>query len=322
VAVYVDDLLFVGPDRNLIGRHLDTLETEYGIKRLGDANFILGIQVIRRSDGTIALSQRQYLEDVLTRFGMRNAKPASTPLVPNTVLEPGLVKPDEATSRRYRQLIGSLTYAMTGTRPDLAFAVGYLGRFSEKPTSEHWAAGMHVLRYIAGTLDYGLAYGQPGSDLVLRGYSDSTWILCPETSRSTNGYVITLGGCAIAWQSHRQSRIASSSTDAEYLGLTDCSKTIIGVRDLLGELGLTQNGPTTLYGDNTGANALARNPAAHQRTRHVRLTEHLVREHVAAGHVSIQYLPTDDMCADTLTKPLPAPAFIKFRAQLGVVKVN
>ena len=322
VAVYVDDLLFVGPDRDLIGRHLDTLETEYGIKRLGDANFILGIQVIRRSDGTIALSQRQYLEDVLTRFGMRDAKPASTPLVPNTVLEPGLVKPDEATSRRYRQLIGSLTYAMTGTRPDLAFAVGYLGRFSEKPTSEHWAAGMHVLRYIAGTLDYGLAYGQPGSDLVLRGYSDSTWISCPETSRSTNGYVITLGGCAIAWQSHRQSRIASSSTDAEYLGLTDCSKTIIGVRDLLGELGLTQNGPTTLYGDNTGANALARNPAAHQRTRHVRLTEHLVREHVAAGHVSIQYLPTDDMCADTLTKPLPAPAFIKFRAQLGVVKVN
>ena len=327
IALYVDDLLFVGPDRSNLDAALDGLEQEYGVKRLGDAEYVLGIQIKRKADGSIALSQRRYMEDVLERFGMADCAPSSVPMSPSSTLltaaSPGKGHNSTPTDqRRYRQLIGSLTYAMTGTRPDIAYAVSTLGRFANAPTSAHWQAAVDVLRYLKGTLDEGIIYGPRGSPLTMQGRSDATWITCPETSRSVNGYHINMAGAAIAWASCRQRRCACSSSDAEYLGLGDCTRTIVGLRKFLNEIHCVQDKPTPLQGDNQGANALAKNPEHHQRSRHVRLSEHIVREHVAEGLVDITYLPTDDMSADALTKPFGPGKFIKFKEDMGVRKIG
>ncbi|MEQ4601614.1 MAG: reverse transcriptase domain-containing protein, partial [Pseudomonas amygdali] len=326
IALYVDDLLFVGPDRNSINEVLDGLEQEYGVKRLGDAEYILGIQICRGDNGTIGLSQQRYIQDVLDRFGLTDCMPSSVPMSPSSTLltsAPTKAKTTKPTDqRRYRQLVGALTYAMTGTRPDIALAVSTLGRFANDPADEHWQAGLDVLRYLKGTMDEGLVYGPVAAPLTLSGRSDATWISCPETSRSVNGYHINLGGAAIAWSSRRQRRCACSSTDAEYLGLGDCTRTIVGLRDFLSEIHCPQPGPTLVHGDNQGANALAKNPEHHQRSRHVRLSEHIVREHVSEGLVNIQYLPTNEMSADALTKPLGASKFIPFKREMGVVKIK
>ena len=320
IGLYVDDLMMIGPNADHINQLLDGLEEEYGVKRLGNAKYILGIQILRSSDGSIKLSQRRYLKEVLARFDLSNCRALDAPMSPSSPLlttRHDKLKGTTIDQRRYRQLVGSLMYATTGTRPDLAFVVSLLGRFSNNPLQPHWDAAVDVLRYIKGSLDVGLTY-KPGTSLQLRGRSDATWISCPDTSRSVNGYHINLAGAAIAWSSKRQRRCAVSSCDAEYLGLGDASRTIIGLRDFLDKLHIPQLGPTILEGDNQGANALAHNPEHHQRSRHVRLAEHLVREHVAQGLVDIQYLPTKEMLADMLTKPLAASKFLAFRDQLGL----
>jgi hypothetical protein len=325
IALYVDDLLFVGPDINVIHNTLDGLERSYGVKRIGQANYILGIQIIRERDGSIVLSQRRYIEDMLSKFQMDECSTAAIPMSPTNPL---LTKPSPtkkgkapAEARRFRQLLGSLTYAMTGTRPDIAFVIGFLGRFSNQATAAHWSAAVDVLRYLKGTMDYGLRFS-PGSDLTLEGYSDATWISCPDTARSVNGYHINLSGASIAWSSKRQRRCAVSSCDAEYLGLGDASRTIVGLRNFFDEINVEQPLPTVLHGDNQGSIALAKNPEHHHRNRHVRLSEQIVREHVAEGLITVDYLPTNDMSADALTKPLAAAKFVKFRSDMGVKQIR
>ncbi|SGY12315.1 BQ5605_C011g06463 [Microbotryum silenes-dioicae] len=201
IAVYVDDLLFIGPDLSEIDRVLNELDRLYGVKRLGNAEYILGVQLIRQAD-RIALSQRQYLLDVLARFGMADANK----------------------STQYRSSIGLLMYAVVATWPDLAYPVSYLARFTNKAGSDHWAAVLKILRYIKGTLELGIVY-KAKRDLLVGyvGYSDSDWGSCINTSRSTMGHVFKLADGPISWSSRIQSRVATSSTEAQYIGLTHAS---------------------------------------------------------------------------------------------------
>ena len=176
IALYVDDLLFVSPDLAEIQRVKDGLKREYGIKDLGEAKFILGIQVHRRENGGIFLSQRAYLEDVLLRLGHADGRTAPTPMQPNLQLAvaPEDHQPSPAFRSRYLQAVGSLMYAMLGTRPDLCYAVGVLGRHAARPDASHWAAIVRVLQYIKGTLDMGLEFQPDDSPLAgFEAYSDS-----------------------------------------------------------------------------------------------------------------------------------------------------
>ncbi|SCV72841.1 BQ2448_4378 [Microbotryum intermedium] len=217
IALYVDDLLLVGSTVAEIDRVLDALELAYGIKRLGQAEYILGIQVKRGQDGSITLSQERYLSDILAKFQFSDAKPASIPMQPGVVLDfqESDVSPRDRT--RYLQAIGSLMYAAVGTRPDLAFVASYLARFPQHPGPAHWAAIKQVLRYIKGTLELGLTYRKTTDEF--HGYSDANWGACLSTSRSTMGYAFMCSGAAIAWCSKREHRVAKSTTDAEYLAL-------------------------------------------------------------------------------------------------------
>ncbi|SGY63073.1 BQ5605_C007g04771 [Microbotryum silenes-dioicae] len=275
IAVYVDDLLFVGPDLSEIGRVLDELDRLYGVKRLGNAEYILGVQLIRQADG-IALSQRQYLLDVLARFGMADANKSVLPMQPGVQLKP-CDTPDPSLQTQYRSAIGSLMYAIVATRPDLAYPVSFLARFTNKVGSDHWAAVLKILRYIKGTLELGIVY-----------------------------------------KAKRESRVATSSTEAEYIGLTHASRECQFLRNLLVELGITICGPIELKGDNQGAIALTKNPVFHNRTKHLRLTEHFVRERVREGDIVVNYLPTAEMLAGMFTKALPRPALAKHRVSIGM----
>ena len=274
IALYVDDLLFVSPDLDEIQRIKDGLKREYGIKDLGEAKFILGIQVHRRSNGGIFLSQRAYLEDVLLRLGYADGRTAPTPMQPNLQLAvaPEDHQPTPAFRSRYLQAVGSLMYAMLGPRPNLCYAVGVLGRHAARPDNSHWAAVIRVLAYIKGTLDFGLEFQPDDSPLAgFEAYSDSDWGACPSTSRSTMGYTFVLASGAVSWSSKLQPRVTASSTEAEYLGLSHASKEAIHLSQLLSELAQGSGRPIELFADNQGANALSRDPQFHNRTCHRRL---------------------------------------------------
>ncbi|CDR39882.1 hypothetical protein NBRC10512_000405 [Rhodotorula toruloides] len=321
IALYVDDLLFVSPSLDEITRVKSGLKEEYGIKDLGAAKFILGIQIHQRTDGSLFLSQRAYLEDVLLRIDPNGTRTAPTPMVPNQQLVPAPDdhKPTPEFRRRYLQAVGSLMYTMLGTRVDLTHVVGVLGRHAAHPDNTHWAAVLRALQYIRGTLDYGLEYTPDSSPLCgFEAYSDFDWGACPTTSRSTMGYVFLLAGGAVSWSSKLQPRVTASSTEAEYLSLSHACKENVFLQQLLSELGFPTDGAAILYGDNQGANALSKDPQFHNRTRHLRLTEHFVREQVQDGSVRVEYIPTARMIADAMTKSLPAPIFERHRDAFGV----
>ncbi|SGY56257.1 BQ5605_C006g04119 [Microbotryum silenes-dioicae] len=322
IALYVDDLLFFGPDLGEIDRVLDQLDTLYGVKRLGPAEWVLGVQVVRHDDGGISLLQRQYLLDVLARFNMSDCNPCKSPMEANLQLSPE-PDTDSADNAIYRSMIGSLMYAVVATRPDLAHSVGYLSRFVGKAGDTHLEAAKRVLRYIKGSLDLGIHYTRTSAPLLgYEGYSDSDWGSDIQTSRSTMGYLFKLAGGAISWSSRLQPRVACSSTEAEYLGLSHAAKEAVFLRSLLTELGLDTSSPLRLLGDNQGAIALTQNPVFHARTKHLRMLEHFVREHVRNGEISVTYIPTHDMVADIFTKPLPRVVFQRHCDAIGLRRIS
>ncbi|SCZ94912.1 BZ3500_MvSof-1268-A1-R1_C081g00432 [Microbotryum saponariae] len=203
IALYVDDLLMISPDLAEIERVISGLEQRYGVKRLGPAEYILGIQIRRLEDGSIALSQERYIMDVLARFHFDTTTRGTTvPMTPGLSLT---AIPGQGTERIrswYLQAIGSLLYISLGTRPDIAFAVSYLARFANNPGRRHWIAVKHILRYLRATYRDELVYACGETRITgVVGYSDANWGACVDTSVSTMGYVFYIAGSAVSWSS-------------------------------------------------------------------------------------------------------------------------
>ncbi|SCZ89076.1 BZ3501_MvSof-1269-A2-R1_C68g00380 [Microbotryum saponariae] len=277
IALYVDDLLIVSPALDEIERVISGLEQRYGVKRLGPAEYILGIQIRRLDDGSIALSQERYIMDVLARFHFDTTTRGTTvPMTPGLSLT---AIPGQGTERIrswYLQAIGSLLYISLGTRPDIAFAVSYLSRFANNPGRRHWIAVKHVLRYLRATYRDELLYARgPAKVTGVVGYSDANWGACVDTSISTMGYVFYLAGAAVSWSSKRQTRVADSTTDAEYLALSHAGKEAIYLNQLLSELHVCPIAAAHIFTDNEAAAAVAHDPVRTSGTRHIRLREHL-----------------------------------------------
>jgi hypothetical protein len=209
-------------------------------------------------------------------------------------------------------------YAMTQTRPDIAFAVSLLSRFAHNPSQTHIKAAKRVIRYLKTTRTIGITY--EGSKHGFYGYSDADWGGNIDTRQSTSGYVFFLFGGAISWRTTRQRVVALSSTESEYYGLTNAAREAKWLRSLLTEL--QYNGedvlPTLIKGDNQGSLALSENPEHHQRTKHIDIQHHYIRNEVLNGNVALEYVPTANMAADGLTKPLSAQKHANFMDMLGM----
>jgi ribonuclease HI len=171
-----------------------------------------------------------------------------------------------------------------------------------RPTTAHWAAAKGVLRYVAGTKDYGITYGGIGDTKII-GYCDADFAGDIDTRRSTTGYVFTIGGGAVSWSSRRQATVAASTTEAEYMAAAAAVKEALWLRHLAADLKINA-GTITIYGDNQGAIKLLKNPIASQRSKHIDVVYHFARERVARKEVEFIYIGTEEMIADMLTKPV------------------
>ena len=320
VALYVDDVLVTGPNRNDILRLKNALNAKFHMTDLGPCAYYLGMTVTRdRANRIIRLGQAAYVERVLREHGMWEAKPVSTPMETSAKLVPAEdgFQAEQKQKTRYQSAVGSLMYAMLGTRPDLAFAVSVVSRYAHNPTQKHWGAVKRIFSYLKGTVHLQLTFEGSLSDLI--GYTDSDWAGCTATRRSTSGYVFNVGSGAISWSSKRQATVALSTCEAEYVGQTQATKEAIWLRSLLTSLRKKDSLPTVIiYGDNQGAIALSKDPKSHGRTKHIDIAAHFCREKVADKSVDFKYTPTDLQVADGLTKPLARDKFESFRSALGL----
>ena len=244
---------------------------------------------------------------------MLKAKPASTPFSTGTKLTKTGTPLDRWTYN-YAQLIGSLMYLSNCTRPDIAQGVGALARYMSNPTTEHWQAAKYMLRYLAGTADFGITFGLRTG---LEAYCDADYAGDIDTRRSTTGYVFILNGGATAWSSRLQQTVAASTTEAEYMAAAAAVKEALWQRKLLSDL--HQDHTTiTIRADNQSAIKLLKNPVTSMRSKHIDVIYHFARERVTRKEVSFEYIKTEHMVADALTKPLSPSKFVFCRNSMGV----
>ena len=325
ISVYVDDLQIIGPRNSpYIAQLKASLSKRFDMTDLGEAKTYLGIQISRdRIKRTMSITQSEYINKVLKRFNMQDCKGAFTPM--DAKAEFSKETSNTATKEEiklYQAMIGSVMYCMVETRPDIAFAVSVLSRYSSNPNMAHFTAVKRLLRYLKRTAEYSITYGivAPGEELLV--YSDASWGGDSETRRSTGAYLSTLYGGAITWASKRQATVALSSCEAEYMAQTQAAKEAVWLTQLLKELDLKYNlpgKPVTIKADNQGAIALSKDPRFHTRTKHIDIQWHFIREQVECGAVVLEFCSTNDMAADGLTKALERVKFERFIAQLGMM---
>ena len=315
ILAYVDDLLIASESHASVNRVKTQIMSSFKARDLGEASYFLGMDIVRdRKKRTLILGQRKYARDVLSRFGMLDAKSNSLPAPANFRIQAD-GDPCDPTYLDYPAVVGCLQYLATCTRPDLCFLVSVLARYVSRPTADHCAFAKGVLAYLAGTTNLGIAFGT-NKDLV--GFSDSDYAANVDNRRSTTGYVFLLHGGAISWSSRLQPTVAASTCEAEYMAAASTVKEALWLKILLNDLGC-RSGAVQLYADNQGTIKLLKHPIASKRSKHIDVMHHFARERVAMGDVKIDYCPTSKMVADVLTKALPKTSHESHRANMGLV---
>ena len=336
---YVDDGIAWSPSAASVDKFLADFRNEekagakYDIEDKGDITDYLGINFEKvGNSGTVHLSQPHLIDQIIKEVGVERFKARPIPAPSSKILGRDLDGPDFAYNFNYRSIVGKLNFLEKGTRPDIAYAVHQCARFSSNPKKSHGDALINIAKYLKGTKDKGI-YIKKNAIKSFEVYADAdfsgnwdieTAMLDASTAKSRSGYALTLHDCPIIWHSKLQSTICLSTTEAEYVCLSQALRDTIPVINLLKEL--RNNGfydedvapkiHCKAFEDNSGALELAKTPKMRPRTKHINLVYHHFREHVRSGLVTLFHIDTKKQTADMLTKPLDQNLFQSHRKKL------
>ncbi|KAK8945216.1 hypothetical protein KSP39_PZI007881 [Platanthera zijinensis] len=320
VGVYVDDLIITGSSGVEINKFKAQMKELFCMSDLGLLTYYLGIEV-SQTPQVITLCQSSYTLKILEKFGMGDCNSSQVPMEPRLKLSKTgdypLVDPTE-----YRSAIGCLRY-LVNTRPDIAYAVGIASRFMEKPNTQHFAVVKQILRYLKGTIGFGLSYERNlrgGTKLV--GYCDSDHGGSIDDRKSTTGVAYFLGPNIISWMSQKQRVVALSSCEAEYISASIAAQQGVWLLNLLDDIRKRIRCKATLFVDNKSAIALTKNPVYHDRSKHIDTRYHYIRDCVERGMIEVEYVHTNDQLADIFTKALARIKFVEMRGRLRVRDVK
>ncbi|KAL0412075.1 UNVERIFIED_CONTAM: Retrovirus-related Pol polyprotein from transposon TNT 1-94 [Sesamum latifolium] len=332
IAVYVDDLNIIGSSEE-IQQATDYLKSEFEMKDLGTTKYCLGLQFEHTKAG-IFIHQSNYIEKVLKRFYMDKSHPLSTPMVDRSLdVNKDPFRPpthnDEILGPKvpYLSAIGALMYLANKTRPDIAFSVNLLARYSSTPTKRHWNGVKHILCYLRGTSDMGLYFKRhedvKATNLV--GYSDAGYLSDPHKAISQSGYVFMYGGTAISWRSTKQTLVATSSNHAELIALYEAGRECVWFRSLTyyvrESCGLEsiEKSPTVIYEDDAACIAQIKDGYIKgDRTKHISSKIFSTHELQVEGKVDVTQIPSSQNLADLFTKALPTKVFKQLVHKIGM----
>ena len=269
---------------------------------------MIGIEIFRdRSQGLLSLSQEGYINKILKRYKMEKCSAGITPIQKGDKFSKMQCPKNELERKEmeripYASVVGSLNYVQTCTRPDINFAVGMLGRYQSNPGMDHWKAAKKVLRYLQGTKENMLTYRR-SDQLEVIGYSDSDYAGCVDSRKSTFGYLFLLAGGAISWKSGKQSVIATSTMEAEFVACFEATIHALWLRNFISGLRIVDTiaKPLRIYCDNSAAVFFSKNDKYSKGAKHMELKYLSVKEEVQKQRVSFEHIRTDMMVADPLT---------------------
>ena len=337
LTIYVDDLLIASNSLTKLNEFKQRLSLTFAMKDMGEAHFILGIQIERdRQHRTLTISQRQYIQSILERFGMAECNAISTPMDVKVLLSKSQAPTNETEQQQmhnipYQSAVGAIMYCMLGTRPDIAYSITTLSQFNQNPGMIHWQGVKRVLRYLKRTMNYGITYranpnqlsSLDGNKALLSGYCDADWGGSPDR-RSISGYVFLLAGGAVSWAARKQPTVSLSSVESEYIASCQAGKEAFWWRQLLSQF-YYQPGElesTVIYADSQGSIALSKSEESHDRTKHIDIKWHWIREKVQDQSINFNHVPTSEMAADILTKALPKERHNHLLPLLGIESIT
>ncbi|GJW05230.1 retrotransposon protein, putative, ty1-copia subclass [Tanacetum coccineum] len=323
--VQQDDMLIACKSKSEIEYTKGLLRKEFDMKELGPTRKILGMEIVRdRGSRTLKVSQSGYLQKILNNYRMDNSKSVSVPLGAHFKVSlkdcPSYDWDVERMSKvPYANVVGSLMYLMVCTRPDITYAVSIVSRYLANPGKNHWEAVKWILKYLKGTADVGLVYGRDqGKHVDVDGFVDADYAKDPDKGRSITGYVFMVHGCVVSWKATLQHVVALSTTEAEYMALTEAVKESIWLKGLLIELGVNLRS-VVVNCDNQSAIHLSRNAVFHERTKHINVRYHFIREIMESKEIEVAKIGTKDNAADAFTKVVPG---LKFKYCMGILGVG
>ncbi|XP_071694818.1 uncharacterized mitochondrial protein AtMg00810-like [Rutidosis leptorrhynchoides] len=287
LLVYVDDIILTGNVSSTIHQFISRIHREFPIKDLGKLSYFIGLEVLYTESG-LFLSQSRYAEDILTRAGLLYSKPVATPL---------------ETSENFTS---HCPLYLTITRPNLSYVFNQVSQFFHAPTRDHFQAVKRIIRYVKGTMTYGLKFLLSPSSTLL-GYSDANWARCIETCRSTSGYSIFHGENLVSRSAKKQPTVSRSSGESEYRALANTAAGIIWITHLLRELHVLPPDRPTILRDNKSALFLSQNSVSNKRSKHIDIDYHFIRELISSRKLYAKFVPTNLQLADIFTKSLPLP---------------
>ena len=317
MAIHVDDIRLFSDQDSTIHDFKTQISSVFEMTDESPETCYLGMHV-EQVNGSIKLHQSAYISKILNRFGLSNLAPVYTPSDPRQKLvKERDYKASEEFTHKYLSMFGSLNYLPTIARPDIAYAVSVAGRYNSNPTQDHMDAITRVYAYLVKTQDHGIYYDKSCPEL--KGYVDSDYAGCSDTSRSTTGWIFTLAGGPISWSSKRQQTVSLSSTEAEYMAATEAAKEAVWIKNFINDLDIGYTvGAVQLNIDNNSTIKVSKNPEFHQRMKHIQVRHNFIRESIRDGHIDARWIPTKDNLADAFTKALGRPTFEKLVQDMGM----
>ncbi|GJW54638.1 retrovirus-related pol polyprotein from transposon TNT 1-94 [Tanacetum coccineum] len=317
VQIYVDDIIFGSTCQDLRDDFSKIMHDEFEMSMMGELNFFLGLQIKQLEDG-IFFNQSKYVKEMLKKFGLEDSKSIKTPMSTETKLTRDEDE-EPIDDTKYRGIIGSLLY-LTASRLDIMFSVCLCARFQEAPKTSHLEAIKRIFRYIKGTSHLGLWYPK-GTSLETIVYADSDHAGDYVNQKSTSGVCTFVGCCLTSWLSKKQTALAISTTEAEYVSAGKACQQALWMKQALVDYDVKLNDVPILC-DNKGAIDLSKKPVLHSCTKHIEIRHHFLRDNVQKGNISIEKVPSEDNIADIITKPLKREPFSLLRLGLRLMEPN
>ncbi|GJZ77233.1 retrovirus-related pol polyprotein from transposon TNT 1-94 [Tanacetum coccineum] len=317
VQIYLDDIIFGSTCQDLCDDFSKIMHDEFEMSMMVELNFFLGLQ-IKQLDDDIFFNQSKYIKEMLMKFGLEDSKPIKTPMSSETKLtrdEDGKSIDDT----KYHGMIGSLLYLMA-SQPNIMFSVCLCARFQEVSKTSHLEAVKKIFRYIKGTNHLGLWYPK-GTGVETIVYADSDHAVDYVDRKSTSGVCIFMGCCLTSWISKKQTALAISNTEAEYVFVEKACQQALWMKQALVNYNIVLDDIPILC-DNKGAIDLSKNPVLHSLTKHIEIRHHFLHNNVQKGSISIEKVSFEDNIADILTKPFKREPFNLLRLGLGLMEPN
>lgn len=317
ILIHVDDMLIAASNRDII-KHIERVFNQhFETKNLGEAKQFLGIK-IEKIDGSYYISQPAYIEKIVKENKLSDSKSSFYPIDPGYYSLKGL---NITNISEYRTIIGQVLYVANHTRPDISASVTILSRCLQNPRDCDITQAKSIVRYLNGTKHLKLKLNSTLENSALVAYCDADFAEDKTDRKSTTGFMVFVNGGLISWRSRKQSIVALSTAESEYIALSEVCQELAWLKRLCTDFGIIIIDPSQVFSDNQSAIALSTAECSN-RTKYIDTKYHYVKWAVKWKRVFLEYKRTDENLADILTKPLNSTKIKVLRTESGLIEAE